>query len=91
MIHFFFVFQVPTDFGIIDVFDMYFKVYTLFNSNFHPNVCAMMTFVQHYIFKMNHDHIRLTPRVRELALQFEYLFIAVDENANRPTLNDLNG
>lgn len=80
----------PANFGIMGVFDLYFKVHKLFNLSFHPNIQPMMLFVEYYIFKMNENQSQLTARIRELATKFEYLFNAEDENVIQPNIPDQN-
>lgn len=84
-------FQAPNTYGIMEVFDMFFKVHKIFNLDFHPNIQPMMLFVEKYIFKMNHSQSQLTARIREIALKYEYLFATTnDENGNEPSASDLN-
>lgn len=44
----------PPGYGIVQVFDLFFKAHKIFNMNFNPNLANMMNFIQTFIYEM-HD------------------------------------
>lgn len=54
--------QVPSDFGFLQTFDMFFKCHKVFNLKYNPSIAKLMHFIDHFMFgaKENEEDVTVT-------------------------------
>lgn len=57
----------PEKFGILETFDMLFKIHKIFNLNFDVNLKNMFFFIQDEIYKQTDIDFVLTNRMAEIS------------------------
>lgn len=46
------IIQLPREYGIVETYDLFFKVHKVLNLSFNPVIYNMMNFVQTFIYKL---------------------------------------
>lgn len=56
----------PKDFGILETFDILFKIHKIFEQNYDPNLKGMFSFIQNYIYKLTERDLNVTARMMDI-------------------------
>lgn len=65
-------FQLPKEFSVAEVLDMFFKVHTVFHLKYNPNLANMMMFLECLVYKFAKGKRVLNPTAHMLRI-FEEL------------------
>lgn len=56
----------PDGFGILETFDLFYKIHKVFNLKFEVNLKNMFCFIQNHIYKQTDKELKPTNRMTEI-------------------------